>query len=369
MTDAAKEFITPLTLSVLSKNQVYSDFSKSDSGEWNNHVELGLWADAMIIAPATADIIAKMANGICDHLLLAVWLSARCPVFVAPAMDLDMLKHPATQQNIQRLASFGNGIISPVDGELASGLSGEGRMEEPEQIVKLLQMHFSLSPDSKKELPLSKKKVLVTAGPTHENIDAVRFISNQSSGKMGFALAEEFARNGAEVTLVTGPTSQMIQNNSIHRIDVLSSDEMYDASVKYFGGSDITVMSAAVADYKPEHASDKKIKKSEPVMEMKLVKTKDILAELGNRKMKNQLLVGFALETDHEFEHAKEKLTKKNLDLIVLNSLNDKGAGFQFDTNKISIIDKGYKRTDYSLKSKTEVAKDIVSAIISQLNK
>jgi phosphopantothenoylcysteine decarboxylase/phosphopantothenate--cysteine ligase len=368
MTASAKEFITPLTLSVLSKNPVYSEFSKPETGEWNNHVEFGMWADMLLIAPATADILAKMATGICDNLLLASYLSAKCPVLVAPAMDLDMWKHPATQQNIQQLVSFGVKIIAPTDGELASGLTGEGRMEEPEHILKTLQQHFS-SKDvpAKKNLPLDKKKILVTAGPTYENIDPVRFIGNRSSGKMGFAIAEEFAANGAEVTLVTGPSSETIQNAKIHRIDVESSDEMYKACVNYFKDADVTVMSAAVADYKPENPGDKKIKKKENEISLDLVKTKDILSELGNRKNKNQLLIGFALETDHEVEHAREKIKNKNLDLIILNSLKDKGAGFLSDTNKISIIDQSFKQTDFALKSKKEVAKDIVAAIVSRL--
>lgn len=363
MTSSAKEFITPLTLSVLSKNTVYSDFSIPETGVWNNHVELGLWADLMLIAPATADSIAKMANGICDHLLLAVYLSARCPVYIAPAMDLDMWKHPASQQNIQRLLSFGHKLIAPADGELASGLFGEGRMEEPETILNLVKKHFSSN------LPLSKKKVLVTAGPTHENIDPVRFISNRSSGKMGFAIAEELATNGAEVILVTGPSSQVIHNSSVHRVDVESSDEMYKACLSYFKDVDAAIMTAAVADYKPAKEADQKIKKKENSVELKLIKTQDILAELGNRKEKNQFLVGFALETENEIEHATEKIKKKNLDMIVLNSLRDRGAGFQTDTNKISIIDSRFKKTDFTLKSKKEVAKDIVSAIVAHMSK
>ncbi len=368
MTDAAKEFITPLTLSVLSKNPVYSEFSKAETSEWNNHVELGLWADVILIAPATADIIAKMSGGICDNLLLATYLSARCPVWIAPAMDLDMWQHPATQQNIQRMVSFGNKIIAPAHGELASGLTGEGRMDEPENIVQELLNHFASGILSKKkDLPLSKKKVLVTAGPTYEKIDAVRFIGNRSSGKMGFAIAEELARKGAEVILVTGPSTQTIHNNTIHRVDVESSDEMYEASLKYFADSDIAVLSAAVSDYKPEQIANQKIKKSSAPMELKLVMTRDILSELGHRKKKNQMLVGFALETDNEIANAKEKIKKKNLDLIVLNSLNEKGAGFQFDTNKITIIDRDLKQVDFTLKTKKEVAGDIVSAIVSRL--
>jgi phosphopantothenoylcysteine decarboxylase/phosphopantothenate--cysteine ligase len=369
MTSSAKEFITPLTLSVLSKNPVYSEFSKPETGEWNNHVELGLWADLFLVAPATADIIAKMANGICDNLLLAAYLSAKCPVYIAPAMDLDMWKHQATQKNIQQLISYGNQLIAPGYGELASGLTGEGRMEKPENILLTLHQHFSKKNPSQENSPLRKKKVLVTAGPTYENIDPVRFIGNRSSGKMGFALAEEFAANGAEVILITGPSSQTIHNDSIHRINVESSDEMYDACIKNFAKADVAVMSAAVADYRPEHTSSRKIKKTKNAMTIELVKTKDILSELGNLKKKNQFLVGFALETHNETDFAKEKIRKKNLDLIILNSLKDKGAGFQTDTNKISIIDKSFKKTDFSLKTKKEVAKDIIAFIASRLNK
>ncbi len=362
MTASAKEFITPLTLAVLSKNPVYSEFFSQETGAWNNHVELGVWADLIIVAPATADIIAKMAHGICDQVLLATYFSARCPVYVAPAMDFDMWKHPATQQNIQQLISFGNKIIDPADGELASGLIGEGRMEEPEKIIKIVEQHFSGA-----GLPLSKKKILVTAGPTFENIDPVRYISNRSSGKMGFAIAEELARNGAEVTLVSGPSAQVVHNSTIHRIDVESSDEMYNVCLKYFDDADAAIMTAAVADYKPEHPEKQKVKKNEPAVELKLIRTKDILAELGSRKKKNQFLVGFALETENEIENAKEKIRKKNLDMIVLNSLRDQGAGFQTDTNKITIIDKAFRKTDFILKTKKEVAKDIVSALVSQL--
>jgi len=368
MTNSAKDFITPLTLSVLSKNPVFSEFSNSNSGEWNNHVELGLWADVFLVAPATADIIAKISSGICDNLLLAVYLSARCPVWIAPAMDLDMFQHPATQQNIQRLVSFGNKIVSPAYGELASGLIGEGRMEEPETIVRELKQHFSLNGFAgDKKLPLNKKKVLVTAGPTFESIDPVRFIGNRSSGKMGFAIAEELAKKGAEVILICGPSNQTIHNNTIHRINVETADEMYDASLKYFQDVDVAVMSAAVADYKPEKTENKKIKKTGDEISLKLVKTKDILAELGQLKKKNQLLVGFALETENEIENAKDKIRKKNLDLIILNSLNDKGAGFQVDTNKITIIDSNFRQVNFDLKSKKEVAVDIVSAIVANL--
>lgn len=358
MTHSAKDFITPLTLSVLSKNPVLSEFTNGEKGEWNNHVELGLWADVFLIAPASADTIAKMANGICDNLLLAVYLSAKCSVYVAPAMDLDMYKHKATQDNLKRLVSFGNIIIAPGNGELASGLIGEGRMEEPSAILKI--MDEALSADS----ALRKKKVLVTAGPTYEKIDAVRFIGNRSSGKMGFAIAEAFAQSGAEVTLITGPTALNIQNSSIKKIEVESAEEMYAACMKHFPEADITVMSAAIADYKPEHAVEGKIKKNGVAMDLKLVKTKDILTEMGQRKKKNQLLIGFALETDHEQDNAKEKLSKKNLDFIVLNSLNDKGAGFTHDTNKITVIDKQNIAKEFTLKRKNEVAQDIVKAVI-----
>lgn len=362
MTGSAKDFITPLTLSTLSKNPVLFDFQKSaETGEWNNHVELGLWADAMVIAPASANTIAKMANGICDNLLSAVYLSARCKVYVAPAMDLDMYKHGSTNDNLKRIRSFGNKIIDPGTGELASGLHGEGRMAEPEEIVAFLEKEFA------KKLPLSKKKVLVTAGPTYEAIDPVRFIGNHSSGKMGFAIAEELANQGAEVTLVSGPTYLSLKNNSIQRIDVVSADDLYNASVKAFKNADIAILSAAVADFKPASVAAQKIKKSGNTKNIELVPTKDTLAALGKMKKKGQLLVGFALETNNEVEHAKQKIKNKNLDLIVLNSLKDKGAGFKGDTNKIAIIDKHNKITKFELKSKSDVAKDIVNKIIQTL--
>jgi phosphopantothenoylcysteine decarboxylase / phosphopantothenate---cysteine ligase len=362
MTQSAKDFITPLTLSVLSKNPVLSEFTNGDKGEWNNHVDLGLWADLLLIAPASANTLAKMANGICDNLLLAVYLSARCPVYVAPAMDADMLKHKATSDNLKRIASFGNNIIAPAKGELASGLFGEGRMEEPEKIMEILNGRGG------NENRLRKKKVLVTAGPTYEKIDAVRFIGNRSSGKMGFAIAEAFAQTGAEVTLITGPTSQTIHNSAIRKIAVESADEMYTACMKHFDDADVTVMSAAVGDYKPEHEANGKIKKAGDLT-MKLVRTKDILAEMGKRKKKKQVLVGFALETDNEKAYAKEKLEKKNLDFIVLNSLNDEGAGFTYETNKVSIIDRQNITKQFALKPKAEVAKDIVNAVMDLINK
>lgn len=362
MTPAAKEFITPLTLSTLSKNPVLSDFATGPSGEWNNHVDLGLWADMMLIAPASANTIAKMAGGACDNLLLAVYLSARCKVYLAPAMDLDMFRHPATTENLRKLESYGNVIIPPGHGELASGLVGEGRMAEPEEIVSFL------SNELKKELPLAGKKALVSAGPTYEAIDPVRFIGNHSSGKMGIAIAEELARKGAEVKLVCGPSSVQVKAPSVTRIDVVSADEMYEACTREFATVDIAVMCAAVADYKPATVADQKIKKSSASRSIELVPTKDILAELGRMKKEKQLLAGFALETESEQANARSKLERKNLDFIVLNSLRDAGAGFQGDTNKISIIDKHNKTYNFELKSKAAAAADIVNHIINAKN-
>ncbi len=361
MTDEAKHFVSPLTLSTLSKNAVISTFVKTNEGVWNSHVELGLWADIFLIAPATANTIGKMAHGICDNILLATYLSAKCNVYVAPAMDADMFAHPSTQNNLQMLRDFGNIILPVGDGELASGLSGEGRMLEPEEILELL-IHTTQATEK-----LKGKKVLVTAGPTHESIDPVRFIGNHSSGRMGFAIAEEFARHGAQVTLISGPT-EMHQSNNIKRIDVTSAEEMYEKTVKQFDKTDIAVMSAAVADYAPEKVSITKIKKSGNELHLKLKKTKDILAELGRMKNKKQLLIGFALETDNEVENAVKKLNAKNLDFIVLNSLKSKGAGFAHQTNKITIIDKKGNKTDYKLKSKSEVAQDIVHKVISMMH-
>lgn len=358
MTNEAKSFITPLTLSTLSKNPVYSDYFNEATGEWNNHVDFGLWADYLILAPATANTLAKLANGLCDNLLVATYLSAKCPVYFAPAMDLDMWKHPSTQENISRLEQYGNIQINPGYGELASGLVGEGRMAEPEEIVSFLEAHI------KKTLPLSGKRVLITAGPTYEPIDPVRFIGNHSSGKMGFALAEELSRQGAEVVLISGPSSERTISNSIVRIDVGSSAEMLNEVVQHFNESNITIMSAAVADYRPKEISTEKIKKQNTEFNLELVKTTDILSELGKRKKRNQILVGFALETENEEENAKDKLLRKNLDFIVLNSLKDKGAGFKADTNKVTIIDKNLELTTYSLKTKQEVAKDICQKII-----
>jgi phosphopantothenoylcysteine decarboxylase/phosphopantothenate--cysteine ligase len=361
MTDASKEFITPLTLSTLSKNEVLSSFLKTDGEQWNNHVNLGLWADVIVIAPASANTLAKFANGFCDNLLSAVYLSARCPVFLAPAMDLDMLQHPATQANLQRLKSFGNEIIKPTYGELASGLIGNGRMAEPDEIVKTLNDHFQ----SKKKL--AGKTALVTAGPTHEAIDPVRFIGNHSSGKMGFAIAEALAKQGARVNLVTGPTTQHTEQQGISVMNVISAEDMYKACNEIFPESDITVLSAAVADYKPAVVAEQKIKKKDENMVIELTKTHDIAASLGKQKHHGQVIVGFALETEQEENNALKKLESKNFDLIILNSLNDSGAGFGYDTNKITIIGKSKKQT-FGLKDKKEVASDIVAAIIEKLH-
>jgi phosphopantothenoylcysteine decarboxylase/phosphopantothenate--cysteine ligase len=361
LTDAAKEFITPLTLATLSKNPVLSAFTEGEEGEWNNHVELGLWGDAMVIAPATANTMAKMANGQVDNLLLATYLSARCPVFVAPAMDLDMYHHPGTQKNLETLKANGNHIIQVNSGELASGLTGEGRMSEPEEMLEVLQQHFEIN------RPLKDKKVLISAGPTHEKIDPVRYLGNNSSGKMGFQLAEAAAAQGAEVTLVTGPTALQLTDRSIQRIDVVSAQEMYDVCSNQFKTANIAIMAAAVADFTPGAVADKKIKKDGGEMVLKLKPTIDILNSLGEQKTVDQLLVGFALETNDELENAQKKLAKKNLDFIVLNSMNDAGAGFQHDTNKITIVEANNKFTSFELKSKQEVAKDIIGKIIDLL--
>lgn len=363
MTPAAKDFVTPLTLSTLSKNPVYSTFFEKgdeENEQWNSHVDLGLWADYMLIAPATANTLSKMANGVCDNLLLATYLSAKCKVYFAPAMDLDMYQHPATKLSIEKLQSFGNVFIPPASGELASGLVGEGRMEEPENIVSFIENEIV------KGLPLYQKKVLVTAGPTYEAIDPVRFIGNHSSGKMGFELAKKAANLGASVYLITGNSNETVSNSLIQRIDVVSAEEMYHEVHKYFDRADIAILSAAVADYKPKNVASSKIKKSEDTMTIELVKTQDILASLGKVK-KQQFLVGFALETNNELENAISKLKTKNLDLIVLNSLQDKGAGFKKETNKVTIIDKFEKISEFSLKSKAEVAEDIFNVILNQI--
>ena len=364
MTPASKNFITPLTLSTLSKNPVHSTFySKEDENElWNNHVELGLWADYMLIAPATANTLSKMANGTCDNLLLATYLSSKCPVYFAPAMDLDMYKHPSSIESLNKLQSFDNILIPATSGELASGLIGEGRMAEPEDIVSFIEKDIS------SKLPLKGKKVLVTAGPTYEAIDPVRFIGNHSSGKMGFAIASAAANLGAEVFLISGPSNQQIKHSLVHRVDVVSAEEVYDASHMYFKDVDIAILSAAVADYKPKNSASHKIKKTDTTLELSLLPTKDILASLGAIK-KQQYLVGFGLETNNEIENAKGKLKRKNLDAIILNSLQDKGAGFANDTNKITIIDKELNEKAFKLKSKVAVAKDIMNEIVNRIKK
>ncbi len=362
MTPASKDFITPLTLSTLSKNPVHSTFydKEAENELWNNHVDLGLWADIMVIAPATANTLSKMTNGVCDNLLLATYLSSKCPVYFAPAMDLDMYIHPSTKNNLDQLQHFGNVMIPATSGELASGLVGEGRLAEPEDILSFIEK------DLLNKLPLKGKKVLLTAGPTYEAIDPVRFIGNHSSGKMGFALAKKAANLGAEVILITGPSAETIQHSFVKRIDVKSAEEMYAQAHLYYKDTDIAILSAAVADYRPKNVAAQKIKKKEATIEIVLEKTKDILASLGEIK-EHQLLVGFALETNNEAENAKGKLKKKNLDLIVLNSLQDKGAGFATDTNKITIIDKDLSMQTFDLKSKYAVAEDIMNAIVAKL--
>jgi len=364
MTPASKDFVTPLTLSTLSKNPVHSTFynEEDDNAQWNNHVELGLWADLMLIAPATANTLAKMANGNCDNLLIATYLSAKCPVYFAPAMDLDMYKHPSTVSSFSLLHKYGNIMIPAETGELASGLSGEGRMAEPENIIAFLER------DLESKLPLRGKKILITAGPTYEAIDPVRFIGNHSSGKMGFDIAKSAANLGASVTLITGPTHLVIQNSNINLIRVTSAQEMYEACHQHFNNTDVAICAAAVADYKPKFVANQKIKKSEAALAIELEKTKDILASLGQIKQ-NQFLIGFALETENEIENAKLKIQKKNLDLIVLNSLQDEGAGFAKPTNKITFIDKNFAIEAMPLKSKEAVADDIISKVISRYEK
>ena len=357
-TEASLDFVAPLTLATLSENPVLTKMVDPDSGEWSNHVELGLWADIMVIAPLTANTMAKMKAGECDNLLLATYLSAKCPVYFAPAMDLDMYKHPSTKANINTLEEYGNILIPSGFGELASGLVGEGRMAEPAEIIELITAELN------KDLPLTNKQVLITAGPTHEPIDPVRFIGNRSSGKMGIALAIEAANQGAKVNLVLGPTSLDCQHANITTYKVETAEEMYNKVDAIFNDSDISIFAAAVADYSPEFVADNKIKKSDTSLSISLAKTTDILAEMGNRKTESQLVVGFALETENEIKNAKLKLSRKNLDMIVLNSLNNKGAGFQHNTNKITIIDKANNITDFELKEKNEVAKDIINKII-----
>ena len=362
ITPGGKEFITPITLSALSSNPVISEFFSNRDGSWHSHVDLGLWADAMLIAPATASSIGKMANGIADNMLITTYLSCKAPVFIAPAMDLDMFAHPSTQQNIEKLRSFGNHIIEPGEGELASHLVGKGRMEEPDAIVGVLDRYFDGLGS------LTQKKIVITAGPTYEKIDPVRFIGNYSSGKMGFALAEACAAQGAQVTLIAGPVSLSTTHPGIRRIDVESAEEMYQAAVRTFPDSDAAILCAAVADYRPEIQSDEKIKREKTGdITMHLVPNPDIAAALGKMKQAGQRLVGFALETTNEVAHATEKLERKNLDFIVLNSLKDKGAGFRCDTNKVSILEANGKLTEYPVKPKNEVAGDIVEKLASLL--
>lgn len=373
MTPASKVFVTPLTLATLSKNPVYStfyekpdDLSSNDTelqaeGVWNNHVELALWADIMLIAPATANTLSKMVSGTCDNLLLATYLSAKCPVYFAPAMDLDMYIHPSTLANFKALKVFNNIIIPAESGELASGLSGEGRMAEPENIVSFIET------DLGSKLPLKGKKILITAGPTYEAIDPVRFIGNHSSGKMGYDIALCAAQLGASVVLVSGPSHCKANHSSIALISVVSAQEMYDACLSYYSEVDVAIAAAAVADYRPKEVASQKIKKSDEELSIVLEKTKDILASLGATK-KNQFLIGFALETENEIENAKLKIQKKNLDLIVLNSLQDEGAGFQKETNKVTFIDKNFDIELMELKSKEAVAADIINKVIAHFN-
>ena len=358
ITPAGKEFITPITLSTLTQKPVVSEFFSQRDGTWNSHVKLGLWADAMLIAPCTASTLGKMANGMADNMLVTTYLSMKAPVFIAPAMDLDMYQHPTTQANMDRLRSFGNQIIEPQSGFLASGLEGKGRMEEPENIVAYLDNYFE-------EKDLQGKRIMITAGPTYEKIDPVRFIGNYSSGKMGFALAEECARRGAEVTLIAGPVSMSCSAN-IHRIDVESCEEMYQAATTHFANMDAAILCAAVADFRPENVAAEKIKREKDDLVIRLKPTHDIAAQLGQMKKQGQLLVGFALETNDEEANAQKKLQKKNLDFIVLNSLQRKGTCFQSDDNQISILSAN-GQVDFDKKPKTEVAKDIVNELSKRL--
>ena len=364
ITPAGKEFITPITLSALTQKPVISDFFSQRDGTWHSHVALGLWADAMLIAPCTASTLGKMANGIADNMLITTYLSMKAPVFIAPAMDLDMYQHPTTQQNIERLKSFGNHIIEPASGFLASGLEGKGRMEEPERIVDFVDNVLSRKEEERCEM--SGKRILITAGPTYEKIDPVRFIGNYSSGKMGFALAEECADRGAEVTLIAGPVALKTTHPNIRRIDVESCEDMYQAATQVFPHQDAAILCAAVADFRPEHATDQKIKRGKDDLVIRLKPTYDIAAELGHMKSEHQVLVGFALETNNEEANAQRKLEKKNLDFIVLNSLQNKGTCFQSDENQISIISRD-GRQDYERKPKQDVASDIVDKLATLL--
>ena len=360
MTPASKDFVTPLTLSTLSKNPVHSTFynDEEENVQWNNHVELGLWADLMVIAPATANTLSKMVNGNCDNLLIATYLSAKCPIYFAPAMDLDMYKHPSTIASFNALRQFGNTIIPAESGELASGLSGQGRMAEPSTIIAFIES------DLLSKLPLKGKKILVTAGPTYESLDPVRFIGNHSSGKMGFDIADEAASLGAGVILISGPTNLRVKNNLINVVDVVSAEEMYKACHLFFNDVDVVISAAAVSDYRPKNVAVQKIKKNDNNFSIELEKTKDILASLGEIKQ-NQFLIGFALETENEIENAKSKISKKNLDLIVLNSLQDAGVGFGSLTNKVTFIDSNFNIESKELKTKEEVAIDILNKVIT----
>ena len=358
ITPAGKEFITPITLSALTSKPVISEFFAQRDGTWHSHVDLGLWADAMVIAPATASTIGKMAHGIADNMLVTTYLSMKAPVFIAPAMDLDMFAHPSTQHNLDILRSYGNHIIEPASGELASHLVGKGRMEEPEQIIEVLEAFFSSQQD------LKGKKIMITAGPTYEKIDPVRFIGNYSSGKMGYALAETCAERGAQVTLISGPVVLKAVHPNITRIDVESAEQMYRAATEHYQTADAGILCAAVADFTPETTADEKIKREKDELTLRLKPTKDIAAELGRQKRDRQRLVGFALETNNELIHAQDKLARKNFDFIVLNSLNDKGAGFRCDTNKITIIDRKGMMA-YPLKPKKEVAADIINKLVT----
>ena len=361
MTQAATEFITPLTLATLSKNPVLSTFtSDAKTGQWNNHVELGLWADAFLIAPATAHTLARCAYGLCDDLLTAVYLSARCPVFFAPAMDLDMYRHGSTMHTMERLRSYGNFIVEAGYGELASGLVGEGRLAEPQELLEVLQRYFA-----HKSVAVGKR-VLITAGPTQEALDPVRYISNHSTGKMGYSIARAFAQAGADVTLVSGPVGLNLPDPSVRLVKVRSAQQMLEASQEYFSASDLVIFAAAVADYAPAEVAAQKIKKQTGTLQLDLTKTPDIALTLGKQKRAHQLLVGFALETENELDNARRKLESKNLDFIVLNSLNDPGAGFAYDTNKITVIDRSGLIRYFELKQKEEAAQDILDIVIEK---
>lgn len=362
MTPSAKEFITPVTMSALTGKPVVSEFFAANDGTWHSHVDLGLWADAMVIAPASANTLGKMAHGVADNMLVTCYLSCKAPVFIAPAMDLDMFAHPSTQRNLELLRSYGNHVIEPAEGELASHLQGKGRMEEPDRIVEIVASFFA------SEQRLQKKKIVITAGPTYEKIDPVRFIGNYSSGKMGFALAEVCAERGAEVELVTGPVSLKTVHPAIRRTNVESAQEMYDAVVRMYPDADAAIMCAAIADYRPQERAEKKIKRNTDDMTLTLVPNPDIAAALGQIKQPGQLLVGFALETDNEEQNALSKMQRKNLDFIVLNSLQDAGAGFRCDTNRITILSRDGERQSFGLKPKKEVAGDIVDKLIEKLN-